>query len=240
MTQDDWKDASGNFITFNSFTKDEAWARVKMLLSISDTTPVLWSQTSTQYGNTGSIRFLYSYVIQQPSGVQKQIFFATEYLTQGSGWRKVYLIGKDFPLSQVPSASIPVGACCPAGSQWSSVQNKCSVLLASGCAEGQYYCSTEDVCKPAGQTCSTVTCNNNNTCEAGESCNCGDCTNGGADDKDKCGLTSTGAQMVCTKDAKNTTTSTAVSTEKWVAYTYPGYASSYIYLSKIPPVTTIG
>ncbi len=43
--------------------------------------------------------------------------------------------------------------------------------------------------KPASTCPSAVTCNNNNTCETGESCNCADCTNGGADDKDKCGLT---------------------------------------------------
>ncbi len=53
----------------------------------------------------------------------------------------------------------------------------------------------------------SVNCNNNNTCETGESCNCADCTNGGADDKDRCGLDSKGGQMVCTKDSKNTTTS---------------------------------
>lgn len=56
-----------------------------------------------------------------------------------------------------------------------------------------------------GSSSGGPTCNNNNTCEAGESCNCADCTNGGTDDKDKCGL-SNGAQMVCTKDSKNTTT----------------------------------
>lgn len=50
-----------------------------------------------------------------------------------------------------------------------------------------------------------TTCNNNNTCEAGESCNCADCTNGGSDDVDKCGL-SNNVQMVCTKDINNTTT----------------------------------
>ena len=52
---------------------------------------------------------------------------------------------------------------------------------------------------PDVQACPTVTCNNNNTCETGESCNCADCTNGGTDDKDKCGLTTSGAQMECTK-----------------------------------------
>lgn len=85
-------------------------------------------------------------------------------------------------------------------------------------------------------TVPSVTCNNNNTCEAGESCNCGDCTNGGADDADKCGL-SNNAQMLCTKDVKNATTSLTPTTQKWVAYTYPGYASSYIYISKLPTET---
>ncbi len=51
----------------------------------------------------------------------------------------------------------------------------------------------------------SVTCNNNNTCEAGESCNCGDCTNGGIDDKDRCSLDTNGTQMVCTKDVNNAT-----------------------------------
>jgi len=74
------------------------------------------------------------------------------------------------------------------------------------CQAGQYWCNSENTCKPAGQSCGTLTCNNNNVCDTGESCNCGDCTNGGADDKDRCGLTSTGAQMVCTKDKQNTTT----------------------------------
>lgn len=77
------------------------------------------------------------------------------------------------------------------------------------CAEGQYYCSAENTCKPADQPCSTVTCNYNNTCEVGESCNCSDCTTGVlANDKDQCGLSSTGEQLYCTKDsvvASNTT-----------------------------------
>lgn len=92
MTQD------SQLTYFSSFTQEEAWARVKELLSIPTSAQVLWSKASTQYGNTGSIRYLYSYVIQQTSGVQKQIFFATEYLTTGDGWRKVYLVNKDYPL----------------------------------------------------------------------------------------------------------------------------------------------
>lgn len=74
------------------------------------------------------------------------------------------------------------------------------------CQAGQYWCNSENACKPAGQSCGALTCNNNNICDTGESCNCGDCTNGGVDDKDRCGLTSTGTQMVCTKDKQNTTT----------------------------------
>lgn len=79
------------------------------------------------------------------------------------------------------------------------------ICVASGCAEGQYWCQAENMCKPAGQTCGAVTCNNNNTCEAGESCNCADCTNGGTDDADRCAL-SDGVQMICTRDKNNTTT----------------------------------
>lgn len=83
-----------------------------------------------------------------------------------------------------------------------------SICVDAGCAAGQYWCQAENMCKPAGQSCSAVTCNNNNTCEAGESCNCGDCTNGGTDDADKCGL-SNGVQMICTQDKDNTTTAGA-------------------------------
>jgi len=59
--------------------------------------------------------------------------------------------------------------------------------------------------KPANTCPVSVICNNNNTCEAGESCNCPDCTNGGTDDKDHCGL-SNSTQMVCKKDINNSTT----------------------------------
>jgi len=62
---------------------------------------------------------------------------------------------------------------------------------------------------PDVQPCPSVTCNNNNTCETGESCNCGDCTNGGIDDKDQCGL-SNGAQMVCTKDKDGSIATTTI------------------------------
>lgn len=77
------------------------------------------------------------------------------------------------------------------------------------CAEGQYFCSAESICKPAGQPCSAVTCDQDNVCEVGESCNCSDCTTGVlSNDKDQCGLSSTGEQLYCTKDsvvASNTT-----------------------------------
>lgn len=69
------------------------------------------------------------------------------------------------------------------------------------CAEGQYFCSAENICKPAGQSCSAITCNKNNVCEVGESCNCSDCTDGDADNTDKCGLSAGGQQLFCTKDS---------------------------------------
>lgn len=54
------------------------------------------------------------------------------------------------------------------------------------CAEGQYYCHAELKCKAAGASCGTVTCNNNNVCDANESCDCADCN----DKVDHCGLSS--------------------------------------------------
>lgn len=101
MTQYDWKDAAGNFIFFTSFTQGEAWTKVKEILSLPNSAQVLWSTSSIKYENDSlgdNERYLYSYVIQQASGVQKQIFFATEFLP-GYGWRKIYLISKDYPLS---------------------------------------------------------------------------------------------------------------------------------------------
>lgn len=140
ITQNNWSDAAGNFITtFTSFTKDEAWARVQALLSLPTPVQVLWSQVSVKYHNDASgtnERYFYSYVIQQASGTPKQIMFATEFLP-GYGWRKVYLVGKDFPLPPIPSvvSAIQVGACCPAGSQWDSSQGKCTAPLAALCTE---------------------------------------------------------------------------------------------------------
>ena len=101
MTQNDWKDTAGNFIIFTSFTKEEAWTRVKELLSIPTSARVLWSTSSIKYENDAlgdNERYPYSYVIEQSSGVQKQIFFATEFLP-GYGWRKIYFVSKDYPLS---------------------------------------------------------------------------------------------------------------------------------------------
>jgi len=93
MTQD------SQLTFFASFTQDEAWARVKILLSIPSSATVLWSKSSSLYYNGsfgGSTRYVYSYVIQQSSGVQKQILFATEHITV-AGMRKVYLVSKDYP-----------------------------------------------------------------------------------------------------------------------------------------------
>ena len=85
------------------------------------------------------------------------------------------------------------------------IQERCqAVTTVSTCSSGQYFCLSENTCKPAGQACSVTTCNNN-TCEIGESCNCGDCTNGGADDQDRCGGGASG-QLVCTRDRDNSTT----------------------------------
>lgn len=55
----------------------------------------------------------------------------------------------------------------------SEVVNSCSEAV---CPQGKYWCHAESTCKDAGQTCSTITCNNNGTCDANESCNCNDCT----------------------------------------------------------------
>lgn len=123
MTQD------SQLTYFPSFTKEEAWARVKVLLSIPASAQVLWFTSSIKYENDAlgdNERYLYSYVIEEASGVRKQILFATEYLPSVSlGYRKVYLIGKDFPIPQTSSGPVQVGACCPAGKQWSSVQGAC-------------------------------------------------------------------------------------------------------------------
>lgn len=105
ITQNDWKNTSGSFIAFTSFTKEEAWTRAKELLAIPASAQILWSQKSVKYENDAigdNERYLYSYVIQQASGVQKQIFFATEFLP-GYGWRKVYTVSKDYPLSTTPT-----------------------------------------------------------------------------------------------------------------------------------------
>lgn len=93
--------------TATSFTKDEAWERVKLLLSIPTSVQILWSQSSVKYENDAlgdNERYLYSYVIKQTSGVEKQIFFATEFLP-GYGWRKVYLVSKDYPLQMATTGS---------------------------------------------------------------------------------------------------------------------------------------
>jgi len=107
MTQYDWKDTAGNFILFTSFTQGEVWMKVKELLSIPASAQVLWSTSSIKYENDNlgdNECYLYSYVIQQASGVQKQIFFATEFLP-GYGWRKIYFVSKDYPLSTVTTGT---------------------------------------------------------------------------------------------------------------------------------------
>ena len=41
-----------------------------------------------------------------------------------------------------------------------------------------------------------TTCNNNNICDTNESCDCADCN----EKIDHCGLSTTGEQLICTKD----------------------------------------
>lgn len=99
-----------------------------------------------------------------------------------------------------PGSSVQVGACCPAGAQWDSSQGKCVLPGVPGCSEGEYYCHAELKCKAAGAACGTVTCNYNNVCDTNESCDCADCN----EKVDHCGLSSTGEQMICTKDTAPT------------------------------------
>lgn len=64
------------------------------------------------------------------------------------------------------------------------------------CAEGEYYCHAELKCKPANETCGTVTCDYDTVCDANESCDCSDCN----EKVDHCGKDGTGQQLICTKD----------------------------------------
>ncbi len=74
--------------------------------------------------------------------------------------------------------------------------------VSNTCDEGSYFCSAENMCKPAGQPCSAITCDKDTVCEVGESCNCSDCTTGVlTNDKDQCGLGLEGEQLYCTKDS---------------------------------------
>lgn len=118
-------------------------------------------------------------------------------------------IKNDTCTAPIPPPVAQVGACCPAGTQWNSAENKCMANCPVGtswddaqnkcvsqtCSEGQYYCHAELKCKPANQTCGTVTCNINGTCNEFESCDCADC-NGQID---HCGIVN-GEQLFCTKD----------------------------------------
>lgn len=105
--------------------------------------------------------------------------------------RNTGVSGNDFSLDDIvfrkidpATSSAQVGGCCPADSQWSSVQNKCVDLIVDKCSEGEYYCHAEFKCKPAGQTCGTITCNNNSICDINESCDCADCN----EKADHCGI----------------------------------------------------
>ncbi len=98
--------------------------------------------------------------------------------------------------SNATSNTVPVGACCPAGKEWSSSAGQCVTEAVDKCLEGQYYCHAELKCKPANETCDTVTCNNNNTCDTNESCDCADCN----EKADHCGVSTNDGQLICTTD----------------------------------------
>lgn len=100
---------------------------------------------------------------------------------------------KDINNSTTAPATTQVGACCPAGLKWSSATSSC---MADKCVEGQYYCLSENKCKPANQACGTVTCDYDTVCDANESCDCSDCN----EKVDHCGKDGTGQQLICTKD----------------------------------------
>lgn len=85
----------------------------------------------------------------------------------------------------VSSTAPQIGACCPPGSAWNSVENRC---VPTTCGEGKFYCAAQRKCLNGGETCDTAVCNNDGTCSGEESCQCGDCVNGGSDDKDKCSI----------------------------------------------------
>lgn len=69
--------------------------------------------------------------------------------------------------------------------------------MIQGCGEGQYWCSTEAVCKNGNEPCGIVTCNNDAVCDLEESCDCADCN----DQIDHCGLNTNGQQLFCSKDS---------------------------------------
>lgn len=77
-----------------------------------------------------------------------------------------------------------------------SIEEPVYVCEVIGCGEGQYYCHAESKCKPANQTCGTVTCNNDGMCSEYESCNCADCNQVA----DHCATNTLGQQLVCSKD----------------------------------------
>ena len=43
----------------------------------------------------------------------------------------------------VVAGGIQIGACCPAGSAWNSVENRC---VPTTCGEGKFYCAAQKKC----------------------------------------------------------------------------------------------
>lgn len=111
-----------------------------------------------------------------------------------------------------------------------------SPQITNRCEEGRYFCSSEGICKDADESCSIPVCNNDDVCDTYESCNCADCNQA----TDHCATNSNGQQLTCTKDTEIISLETETTEGQWLAYTYPGYASSYIYLTKLPvPANTV-
>lgn len=62
-------------------------------------------------------------------------------------------IKNDICSAPVPPPVAQVGACCPAGTQWNSIEDKCVIT----CSDGQEWNSTEDKCVAVDQCTPIVT-----------------------------------------------------------------------------------
>ncbi len=118
LTQKNVTDAGGGFLSFPDFPEAAAWDVVKAEKGIPPTAQVLSTKKSSQYtGSDGnSHRYLYSYAVKFPDGRAEELFFATEHLTPSYGWRKVYIVGKIFPI-QLNSVAVAQSVCTPSNEE---------------------------------------------------------------------------------------------------------------------------